>query len=124
MQQLFRGLVLCGVVLIFIAMTAGCAHRGKPIIDTQGVNMAAYQQDLFECQQYAEQVDSRAGQGAVGGAIVGGAIGGIVGNSDTAQKGAGVGAVTGLFKGAARTKAERQRVVKSCLRQRGYRVLN
>jgi len=110
--------------MMVILLSAGCAHRGKPIIDTQGVNMAAYQQDLFECQQYAEQVDSRAGQGAVGGAIVGGAIGGIVGNSDTAQKGAGVGAVTGLFKGAARTKAERQRVVKSCLRQRGYRVLN
>jgi len=109
-------------VMVFILV--GCGARHKPIIDTQGVNMAAYQQDLYECQQYAEQVDSKAGKGAVGGALVGGLIGAAIGNSDTAKKGAGVGAIKGGLRGGAKTKREKAVVVKNCLRGRGYRVLN
>ena len=112
------------VVLTLSALLSACAGRGKPIVDTQGVNLAEYRQDLWECEQYAEQVDSKAGSGAVGGAVVGGVVGSIVGDSGTAKKGAGIGAVSGFVRGAARTKAEKQRVVRNCLSQRGYRVLN
>jgi len=111
------------LALITVATTA-CAHRGKPIIDTKGVNMTVYRQDLFECAQYADQVKNKAGSGALGGAVVGAAVGGIVGNSDTAKKGAAVGALSGILKGGARTKAEKNAVVKNCLAQRGYKVLN
>jgi outer membrane lipoprotein SlyB len=104
---------------------AGCASRG-PIVDTQGVDMARYQQDLSQCESYAAQVSTgaEAGKGAVGGAVVGAAIGAIVGNSTTVARGAGVGGVAGGARGAARGENEKDQVVKNCLRGRGYRVLN
>ena len=48
----------------------------------------------------------------------------IAGNSDTAERAAGVGGVIGGAKGAGSGLRERDRVVKNCLRGRGYRVLN
>jgi outer membrane lipoprotein SlyB len=56
--------------------------------------------------------------------MVGGLIGATMGNSKTAKKGAGVGAVSGAARGASTTKREKIKVVKNCLRQRGYVVLN
>lgn len=96
------------------------------IIDTKGVDMQQYQTDLYECQQYAEQVNvaSSTAKTAGVGAVVGGTIGAIVGDSGTAGRGAGVGAVTGGVKGASSSLHEKQQVVKNCLRGRGYRVLN
>ena len=115
-----------------VVVIGGCAHRhhhahaGDIIIDTQGVDQYQYQSDLYDCQQYAEQVPvgGRTAKSSVGGAVVGGALGAIVGNSDTAAKGAGVGPVTGAVKGASSGYRQKQRVVKNCLRGRGYRVLN
>jgi outer membrane lipoprotein SlyB len=106
-------------------LLAACASRG-PIVDTQGVDMARYQQDLSQCETYAAQVNTgtEAGKGAVGGAVVGAAIGAIVGNSTTVARGAGVGGVLGGARGAARGEGEKDQVVKNCLRGRGYRVLN
>jgi outer membrane lipoprotein SlyB len=116
--------------VVFIALPAAlllsaCASRG-PIVDTQGVDMARYQQDLSQCETYAAQVSTgaEAGKGAVGGAVVGAAIGAIIGNSTTVARGAGVGGVAGGARGAARGENEKDQVVKNCLRGRGYRVLN
>lgn len=97
-----------------------------PIIDTQGVNMARYEADLTDCQDYADQVQvgRQTAVGAVTGAAVGGVFGAVIGNSDTAQRGAGVGAVGGGARGAGRGLQERERVIKRCLIGRGYRVLN
>lgn len=108
-----------------VVLLAACASRG-PIIDTQGVDMARYNQDLSQCETYATQVSTgaEAGKGAVGGAVLGAAIGAIVGNSTTVARGAGVGGVVGGARGAARGESEKDRVVKNCLRGRGYRVLN
>lgn len=115
------------VVLMAGILLAGCrATDDRPIVDLQGVNVAQYENDLAECRAYADEV--RAGhevaQGAVGGAVVGGAIGAAVGNSDTAQRGAGAGAVAGAARGAGEAIRERDRVLRNCLRGRGYRVLN
>ena len=78
---------------------AACASQ--PIVDTQGKSMAQYEQDLADCQAYADQV--RSGQkvitGAAAGAAVGAIIGAAVGNSDTAARGAGVGATSGAVRG-------------------------
>ena len=107
-------------------LLAGCAHN-KIIIDKKGVDMAAYDHDLAECRAYAEEADStgaEAAKGAVGGAIVGGAIGAILGNEKTAAKLGGVGAVSGAARGASRGRAEKLHIVKTCLRGRGYKVLN
>jgi outer membrane lipoprotein SlyB len=56
--------------------------------------------------------------------VVGGLIGAIVGGSDSALSGAGVGAVAGGASSAADTQKERSQVVKNCLRNRGYKILN
>ena len=113
------------VALSAVLLIAGCASRNI-IIDPQGVNMAQYNQDLNECTALAEQVDvgrQTAGR-ALAGAAVGAAIGAAVGNSDTAQRGAGAGAVAGGARGAGQATTEKQVVVRNCLRNRGYSVLN
>lgn len=110
---------------ILCTFTFGCASK-HIIIDTKGVNMAQYNRDLSECTSYAEQVDvgTQAAGRALAGAAVGAAIGAAVGNSDTAQRGAGVGAIAGGTRGAGSAQREKQGVVRNCLRNRGYAVLN
>ncbi len=115
-------------ILVLVA-AVGCASRerapGGVIVDMKGVDRTQYQVDLADCSQYADQVDvaGKTATGAVGGAVVGGAVGAVLDDRSVGE-GAGVGAILGGSKGVARGVAERQRVVKNCLRGRGYRVLN
>ena len=115
------------VVMIITGMllVSGCAAR-KPhvVLDPTGVDMGVYQADLNQCIEIAKQVDSKALKGAVGGAVVGNVAGNIIGDSKTGRKGAKLGALSGLIKGAIVTKHERQKIVKNCLRHKGYAVLN
>jgi len=121
-------------LLVAVMLLAACSHYGASsgadssgiIIDRQGVDMSRYYSDLNECQGYASEVRvaERTATSTAGGAVVGGIIGAVVGDSDTAKRGAGVGAVTGTIKGVSSGSRERERVVKNCLRGRGYRVLN
>ena len=117
-------------LLCLLAITACSSIEdltgSNPIIDKQGVNLAQYNADLVQCEAYADQVAiaQKAGAGAVSGAVVGGVFGAVVGNSDTAKKGAGIGAVGGGARGLGEGIHERERVIKRCLRGRGYRVLN
>lgn len=115
-------LALLMTLFVLIAPT-GCAQQ-KVIVDTKGVNMQQYEQDLSECREYAKQVDSKVGAGAVVGAVIGGGIGAVLDGSTGAAKGAGVGAITGTAKGASGTQQEKNKVVKNCMRGRGYKVLN
>ena len=117
---------LFSLVILSLLIVAACTTTDEVIIDTKGVNMTDYEADLAECRVYTEQVavGEKAAKGAVSGAAVGGAIGAIVGNSSDAARGAGVGAVTGGAKGVSRGEEDKIRVVKNCLRGRGYRVLN
>ena len=112
--------------IIQIAATlalAGCAAHPEPIIDTKGVNMAQYEQDLEECNEFKEPIKTEVGaaKGAAAGAAVGGATGAVTGN---AAEGAGVGAIAGAARSAQLNEREKAEVVKNCLRGRGYRVLN
>ncbi len=112
------------IVIVFLSTSCATRNRSGIVIDPAGVDMERYQLDLSECQRISEQVEQKAAGGVVGGAVVGGVLGAIVGNSSTAARGAGVGAVTGGVGGAGSTHQERQTVVKNCLRNRGYKVLN
>ena len=109
------------IALLGIALTVGCAGSSKPVIDPAGVDMEQYNTDLAECEQISEQVDQKAGAGAAGGAVVGGLIGAITGST---VRGAGVGAVAVGARGVGSTNKEQSRVVKNCLRNRGYQILN
>jgi uncharacterized protein YcfJ len=107
----------------------GCAAQqpGRaPIVDMKGVDPVQYEEDLAVCKQYAEQVG--VAKDTATGALVGAAIGGLAGaaadDSDAAKRAAGVGAVVGGAHGAFSGIEERDRVIRSCLRNRGYVVLN
>lgn len=115
------------LALSLVVSMAGCrATDNTPIVDMQGVNIAQYNADLAECQNYADQVESerQVARGTVGGAVVGGAVGAVVGNGNVAQRTAGAGAVLGATRGARNAVYERDRVIRNCLIGRGYRVLN
>jgi len=101
----------------------GCSAHPEPIIDTVGVNMAAYEADLEQCTAYSEQIriEKGAAKGAAGGAVVGAATGAISGD---VSRGAGYGAIWGATRYGTEADRDRQMVVKRCLRYRGYQVLN
>lgn len=110
-------------MLPLLLFLAGCAN--EPIVDMRGVDPTRYERDLAECRDYASQVNTgaeAAKHGAVGAAI-GGAVGAVIGDGELAQRGAGAGAVTGSAKGASRAEQRKERVLFTCLRNRGYNVL-
>jgi len=116
-QRLFGGIALAALV--------GCASN-EIIVDTKGIDMAAYERDLADCRQYSEQVETgkKTASGAAGGAVVGGLIGAIFDGPSGAARGAGAGAVTGGASGVREGERDENQVVKRCLSGRGYRVLN
>jgi outer membrane lipoprotein SlyB len=123
---------LLGLAVV-VLITSGCAngHRGygaaKEIsIDTKGVDMNDYYDDLGDCEHYAQHVDvgAETAEGAVEGAVLGGVLGAVLGNSKTAERSAGAGAVLGGVKGNKRARYEQERIVRRCLSGRGYKVLN
>lgn len=119
-------LVLLSTMLLTSCGSIEDVTGNNPIIDSQGVSLAQYDADLQQCEYYADEVAiaQKAGSGAVAGAVVGGVFGAVIGNSDTAKKGAGIGAVGGGARGVGEGIRERERVIKRCLIGRGYRVLN
>ena len=127
-----NNMLLLGLALV-VVITSGCAngYRGyggpkEIIIDTQGVDLDAYYDDLGDCEQYARNVDvgAETTEGAVAGAVLGGVLGAVLGNSNSAQRSAGAGAVVGGVKGNQGARHEQERIVRRCLSGRGYRVLN
>ena len=107
----------------FAIVICGCSAHPEPIIDSAGVNMAAYEADLEQCTAYSEQIriEEGAARGAVGGAVVGAATGAISGD---VARGAGYGSIWGATRYGTEADRDRQNVVKRCLRYRGYQVLN
>ena len=121
-----------GLALV-AAITSGCANGYRDyaapkqiIIDSKGVDMDAYYDDLGDCERYAQHVDVSAEttEGVVKGAVLGGVMGAVLGNHKTAERSAGAGAVLGGVKGNQRARHEQERIVRRCLSGRGYRVLN
>lgn len=118
-------------ILLLLSLLSSCRQvdemtGNRPIVDTKGVDPEVYEADLQECYVFADEVQAgrKVATGAATGAVVGGVIGAAAGNSNTAKRGAGVGAVTGTLRGAGDVMQERERVVRNCLSYRGYLVLN
>jgi outer membrane lipoprotein SlyB len=116
--------------LTIILMLVGCASY-KPVIDHQSIyDTGKYEQDLAECQAYAQQIDpgANAAIGAVGGAAVGAALGAIVGAffgcpGETAGFGAALFGAGGGLQGAGQSAQAQKDIVIRCMQGRGYRVL-
>lgn len=102
----------------------GCARHSKMIIDPKGVDMGAYHSDLADCQHLADQVESKIAEGAVGGAVVGALFGAIVGGHKTARTTGALGALSGGVGAGGEEHYQREKVLRNCLRNRGYDVLN
>lgn len=111
------------VAVALLATLTGCLSHPEPLIDTQGVNMARYEQDLEYCMDYGDQVRIEKGvaKGVAAGGAVGAASGAVLGDAGT---GAALGAIGGGARSAQIGEREKSRVVKNCMRYRGYRVLN
>ena len=95
-------------------------------MDMKRVTLAAYEADLAECDEYAKEVEAgkQVAIGAAAGAVVGGLMGASIGNSVRAKRSAGAGATYGGARGGMRALNESNKVVRNCLRNRGYVVLN
>jgi hypothetical protein len=117
--------IALAAVLLLLAGCAGPAQE-RVIVDTKGVDPERYRVDLEECAEYAGLVDVR-GQvvtGAAGGAVLYGVLGAILDDGDTAKRTAGAGGLLGGVRGGVRATREQNRILRNCLRGRGYSVLN
>ncbi len=115
-------------IITALALTA-CASvptTYRPIIDTQGVNPAQYEQDVAECQQFARQIDAEkaTAANAVAGAIFATALGALLGlrGRNLAQV-AAAGAVVQGTHGAAYANMTQAQIINQCMLGRGYKVL-
>lgn len=129
---IMRKILIGGLLL---ALLAGCAgpNRGygaqwQPVVDVRPHQQVQYPTDLFECQQYANQVVS-AQQAAVGGAVAGAIFGALLGaaaggNGRFNGQMAGVGALSGGVGAAASAEGGQRGIISRCLTGRGYSVLN
>jgi outer membrane lipoprotein SlyB len=113
------------LILVTVFALPACSGYSDPIVDMTGVNQTVYEQDLAECKTYSADVDTGKGmaKGAAGGAVTGGAVGAISRNGDVGSA-AGVGAVLGASRSGVKAANDKEKVVKNCLRYRGYKVLN
>ncbi len=113
------------IFYMVLCTVAACTTTSEIIIDEKGVNMSSYEDDLADCRAYTEQVavGEKAAKGAASGGAIGGAVGAVSSHHD-AGEGAAIGAITGGARGLNAGERDKVRVVKNCLRGRGYRVLN
>ena len=121
-----RTVALAALPIVLSALASCGAHR--PVIDPKtSAHPERYETDLSECQQLSQQAPG-AGAGAAGGAAIGAAIGAGVavasGHKASAGQAAGGAAVLGGAKGAGSGAHERDKMVSTCMKGRGYAVLN
>ena len=126
-------------ILLLAATVVGCTggYAGQsyqPAVDVygSGKDPNLYAADLQYCQMLAEQ-ESQVRSGAMGagvGALTGagaGAIGGAIHGGGNVAEGAALGALAGVLGGALyggqQANVNRQGIVMSCLRERGWRVI-
>jgi hypothetical protein len=115
--------------ILNIAVAAGlcgCASY-RPVVDLHDRQEAlAYERDLHACQGYAREVDpaGSAVLGALVGGVIGAAFGAALGDRSVALDLARVGAVEGGVTGAAGAAGTQVDIVRNCLAERGYHVLD
>lgn len=116
--------------LLIFALLSGCAGY-RPIVDMQGVDVNQYENDLAQCQAYADQVSpsGHAAAGAVAGAA-GAAVLGLVAAAvfdldigEMVGGAAALGGTMGAMEGGAAGAMSQVDIVRNCMVGRGYRVL-
>ncbi len=126
-------------IVLLMWATTGSAFANVVVDMSQVADYTQYQTDLQQCeglavqnQPNAPQRESVAGT-AVRGAAVGAAAGAVSGGSGSkaAKKGAGAGVILAAGRNSrerreasANATAQKDQIVKNCMRGRGYNVLN
>lgn len=125
-----------GITMIGGLLLSACASQTgwTPTVDTyDSPNAYRLNQDLYECEQLAREASGGtaketaigAGVGGLIGAAGGAAVGAFTGDPG---KGAAIGAAAGGFGGGAKQGFEAEeafkRAFRTCLRNRGHRVVN
>ena len=110
-------------LLLFGSLFLLSSCASKTIVDTKGIDLEVYEQDLKECTALAEQLET--GQTTAKSAAFGAALGAAFGliRGDVAEA-AAMGGVAGGASGMSKGDQEKSTVIKNCLRNRGYAVLN
>tara|TARA_B100000524_G_scaffold44411_1_gene21216 strand:+ start:1783 stop:2157 length:375 start_codon:yes stop_codon:yes gene_type:complete len=124
MKKLFLYLTFCFV--IGCAQTDLSDRNDIAIIDTRGVDESVFKKDYSECSDFAKNIDlteRTLKQGAVAGAT-GAAVGAIIGGEEAAKKIGGSAAVLNAVEANLDGRNEQAKIIKNCLRGRGYKVLN
>jgi len=124
MKKLFLYLNL--FVVVGCAQTDLSDRNDIAIIDTRGVDESVFKKDYSECSDFAKNIDlteSTLKQGAVAGAT-GAAVGAIIGGEEAAKKIGGSAAVLNAVEANLDGRNEQAKIIKNCLRGRGYKVLN
>ena len=124
MKKLFLYLNLCFV--IGCAQTDLSDRNDIAIIDTRGVDESVFKKDYSECSDFAKNIDlteRTLKQGAVAGAT-GAVVGAIIGGEEAAKKIGGSAAVLNAVEANLDGRSEQAKIIKNCLRGRGYKVLN
>ncbi|UJF17997.1 glycine zipper family protein [Vibrio sp. SS-MA-C1-2] len=134
-------LIIATTCFLGSLLTVNLASATNLIIDTQGLDQTQYSADMYQCQQLSYQVQPQMAVAPVGGAAVGAARGAAVGaagvaiaggsGSEGAKIGAGIGLVRGII-GSRQSRAVSQvsyshevdQVMRNCMINRGYKVLN
>jgi hypothetical protein len=117
---------LLAAALAAVGLLAGCATY-RPLVDMRDVaDRDQYERDIADCQNYAGSVSpgASAGAGAIVGAILGAALGAAVGDRDVAIDAARFGAVEGALAGGAAGAGTQVQIVRNCMSERGYLVLD
>lgn len=115
------------IIITFALLLLSSCGAPRPLVDTKGVDQARYQQDLAECQAYAQSswgAGTGAAVGAAGGAALGEVLGRTTGRMNQRSHLAGGGAVMGGVSGAASGARHQRTIVQRCLAGRGYNVLD
>lgn len=120
-------IVVIGLIVAALLLgIQGCAAP-RPMVDTKGVNQAQFEQDMRECQAYADQtygVGTGAAIGAGAGYLLGQVLARTTGSRTVANEAGRGAAVFGAAGGAAQGAQNQRQVVQRCLAGRGYNVLN
>tara|TARA_Y100001956_G_C4107992_1_gene180945 strand:+ start:715 stop:1212 length:498 start_codon:yes stop_codon:yes gene_type:complete len=126
------------ITSLSLAMVFSMSAHASLIADKSGINEKDYIYDMHQCETLAGQVQKETrSRGAVGGALKGAAVGAagsaIAGGSGTqgAKTGAAVGGTAGVIGGSRDRRAnqtaykqEQHVVMRNCMTNRGYTVLN
>ncbi|TMV06912.1 glycine zipper family protein [Ruegeria sediminis] len=110
-----------------VCLVGACANSGanyQPVID--GPVGPNYNADLAQCQSLAASqplADGKTAGSVAVGAGVGAATSAILDDGDNLGEAAAVGALGGLTSSAIQKNAQRESIVRNCMRGRGYNVV-